>query len=62
MRRFEFQHRAPDGVYLPHVPMSHPIVQLGQLEQAMAAYLFGDLLDDPAGDWQRFWINIGGEG
>jgi hypothetical protein len=34
----------------------------GQLEQAMSAYLFGDGMEDPLGDWQSFWIDLGGEG
>lgn len=62
MRRFNLSHTAPDGVYLPHTPVGHPIVQLSQMEQTLVAYQFGDLLENPAGDWQHLWIDVGGEG
>ena len=62
MRRFDAPYRCYDPISLSHAPLSHPSVQPGQPEQALAAYLFGDLADDSAGDWQSAWIDLGGEG
>ncbi len=62
MRRFDLPHRSFDSFSLSPAPLSHPAVQPGQLEQAMAVYLFGDLIDDGVSDWQSAWIDLGGEG
>ncbi|HXG10642.1 MAG TPA: hypothetical protein VNK04_12845 [Gemmataceae bacterium] len=62
MPRYDFPYHTPDYVVPCPAPLSHPAAQFGQLEQAMAAYLFGDFLEDPSADWQHLWIDLGGEG
>lgn len=61
MRRADFQPWASDSALSSGVPLSRPALPPGPLELSTAAYLLGDLFEDPA-DWQNAWIDLGGEG